>query len=121
MADIPVCKENELADGATRIVTLENLQVAVIRHGGKYFAYRNFCPHQGGPVCEGVRMPRVIDVVDKNGRYKGQSYDESDMHIVCPWHGYEFRLTTGEHVGDKRVRLKKYEVVERGGQVYVVV
>jgi nitrite reductase/ring-hydroxylating ferredoxin subunit len=121
MADIPVCKQDELADGTVRIVKLGHLQVAVIRHGGKYFAYRNHCPHQGGPVCEGVRMPRVIDVIDEGGRYRGQSYDEDDIHIVCPWHGYEFHLTTGEHVGDKSVRLKKYEVVERGGQVYVIV
>jgi nitrite reductase/ring-hydroxylating ferredoxin subunit len=121
MPDIPVCKQDELADGAVRIVELGHLQVAVIRHGGKYFAYRNRCPHQGGPVCEGVRMPRVIDVIDKDGRFKGQCYDEDDIHIVCPWHGYEFHLATGEHVGDKTVRLKKYDVVERGGQIYVVV
>lgn len=64
MPDILVCKDNELADGAVRIVQHGPLQIAVIRHGGRYFACRNFCPHQGGPVCEGVRMPRVIDVVD---------------------------------------------------------
>jgi nitrite reductase/ring-hydroxylating ferredoxin subunit len=121
MADIPVCKDNELKDGAVRIVELGHLQVAVIRQGGRYFAYRNLCPHQGGPVCEGVRMPRVLDVIDEDGCFKRQSFDEDDIHIVCPWHGYEFHLTTGEHVGDKQLKLKKYEVVERGGQVYVVV
>jgi nitrite reductase/ring-hydroxylating ferredoxin subunit len=121
MADIPVCKDDELADGAVRIVELGTVQVAVIRHGGRYFAYRNWCPHQGGPVCEGVRMPRVFDVIDKDGCYKGQRHDHDDMHIICPWHGYAFHLTTGEHAGDKRLRLKKYEVVERGGQVFVVV
>lgn len=121
MPDILVCKDNELADGAVRIVQHGPLQVAVIRHGGKYFAYRNFCPHQGGPVCEGVRMPRVVDVIDDKGHFRGQSYDHDDIHIVCPWHGYEFHLSSGEHVGDKRIRLKKYDVVERGGQVYVAV
>jgi nitrite reductase/ring-hydroxylating ferredoxin subunit len=121
MADVPVCKQDELADGAVRIVELDNVQVAVIRHSGRYFAYRNLCPHQGGPVCEGVRMPRVVDVIGEDGCFRGQSFDHDDIHIVCPWHGYEFHLATGENVGDKRLRLKKYDVVERGGQVFVVV
>ena len=98
MPDVLVCKDNELADGAVRIVQLGQLEVAVIRQGGKYYAYRNLCPHQGGPVCEGVRMPRVIDVIGADGLFKGQGYDQDDIHIVCPWHGYEFHLTTGENV-----------------------
>ena len=121
MADIPVCKENELADGAVRIVELGTLQVAVIRHDGKYFAYRNWCPHQGGPACEGLRMPQVVDKIGKGGVFLGQTFDEDDMHIVCPWHGYEFHLADGYHVIDKRLRLKKYEVVERGGEIFVAV
>ena len=121
MADVLVCKNNELADGAVRIVQLGQLEVAVIRHDGKYYAYRNLCPHQGGPACEGVRMPRVVDVVEADGTFKRQGYDHTDIHIVCPWHGYEFHLATGEHVGDKRLRLKKYDVIERNGEVYVAV
>jgi nitrite reductase/ring-hydroxylating ferredoxin subunit len=121
MVDVPVCKQDELDDGSVRIVSIGELEVAVIRHAGKYFAYRNLCPHQGGPACEGVRMPRVIDVIDGNGCFKGQSFDDEDMHIVCPWHGYEFHLANGEHVGDRRLKLKKYQIVERGGQVFVVV
>jgi nitrite reductase/ring-hydroxylating ferredoxin subunit len=121
MADILVCKENELAEGAVRIVGLGGLEVAVIRHGGKYYAYRNLCPHQGGPACEGVRMPRVFDVIDADGFFKGQSFDSEDIHIVCPWHGYEFHLATGENVCNKQLRLKKYDVVERGGDVYVAI
>jgi nitrite reductase/ring-hydroxylating ferredoxin subunit len=43
------------------------------------------------------------------------------MHIVCPWHGYEFHLENGAHVVDDKVRLKKYNVVERGDEIYVSV
>ena len=111
----------ELADGAVRIINLDRLEVAVIRQGSQYYAYRNLCPHQGGPVCEGVRMPKVIDEIDGEGNFKGQRFDNDDMHIVCPWHGYEFHLTTGENVCDKRLRLKKYDVIERGGEIYVAV
>jgi nitrite reductase (NADH) small subunit len=43
------------------------------------------------------------------------------MHIVCPWHGWEFHMKDGTHVIDSRHRLKKYDVVLRGDQVYVSV
>ncbi len=59
--------------------------------------------------------------VDADGFFKGQSFDPEDIHIVCPWHGYEFHLATGENVCNKRLRLKKYDVVERGGEVYVAI
>jgi nitrite reductase/ring-hydroxylating ferredoxin subunit len=42
------------------------------------------------------------------------------MHFVCPWHGYEYELTTGECVGDRKLKLRKYEVVRRGEDIFVV-
>ena len=30
------------------------------------------------------------------------------MHFVCPWHGYEYDLKTGECAADRRLRLKSY-------------
>jgi nitrite reductase (NADH) small subunit len=121
MPEIKVCTDNELADGAVRIIRVKDVEIAVIKHAGTYFAYHNHCPHQGGPACEGVRMPQVIDRLDTEGRFIGQGFDESDIHIVCPWHGYEFHLSDGVNVSDKRLRLKKFKVVERDGGVYVAV
>jgi len=121
MPEVLVCKDDELPNGGVRIIYHEHHEVAVIRQSGKYYAYRNVCPHQGGPACEGIRMPRVIDVVDAEGFFNGQTYDHDDIHIVCPWHGYEFHLATGVNVCDKNIALKKYEVIEREGEVYVSV
>jgi len=119
--EILVCQVGELADGAVRIVKNNNQDIGVIRHDGAWYAYRNFCPHQGGPACEGVRMPAAVELLSEGGVTRGLHYDESEMHIVCPWHGYEFRLSDGVHARDEHVRLKKYEVVERDGSVYVLV
>ncbi|MCC6777287.1 MAG: Rieske 2Fe-2S domain-containing protein [Hyphomicrobiales bacterium] len=119
MAETLVCRAGEIAEGGVRIVKAGKYEIGVIRHGGKYFAYRNFCPHQGGPACEGVRMPQVKELIDDDGVYKGKTFDHDDPHIVCPWHGYEFHLSDGCHVIDKRIRLQKFEVVERNGEVYV--
>jgi nitrite reductase (NADH) small subunit len=120
MAELFVCKVGEISDGDVRIIGEAGRRIGVIMHGGKYFAYRNQCPHQGGPVCEGLRVPQVEDIVDDVGQLVGQRFNENDIHIVCPWHGYEYHLDTGEHVGDARVKLTKYDVLTRDGGVYVL-
>ena len=115
-----VCPADEMRNGEVRIVADGRLEIGVIRQGGRYYAYRNLCPHQGGPACEGVLMPAVRDVLDADQRLLQQDFDEGDMHIVCPWHGYEYHLETGVHVGDPRLKLRKHGVIERDGAVYVV-
>jgi nitrite reductase/ring-hydroxylating ferredoxin subunit len=117
--EVLVCRSDELKDGCVRVVAIGNLEIGIIRHKGGCYAYKNVCPHQGGPVCDGVLMPQVEDVIDNNGLFVCQKFNEDDMHIVCPWHGYEFRVTTGEHAVDLSVRLKRYEISEREGNIYV--
>ena len=116
---ILVCRSDELMEGATRVVAIGDVEIGVIRHKGACFAYRNVCPHQGGPVCDGVLDPRVEDVIDGNGLFVCQRFDEDDVHIVCPWHGYQFKVTTGQHAVDPEVRLNRYEITESEGSVYV--
>jgi nitrite reductase/ring-hydroxylating ferredoxin subunit len=121
MAEVLVCKQGDMAEGGVRIVRADKVEIGVIRHSGKYYAYRNHCPHQGGPACEGMMMPQVKELIDENGVYHGKTFDRDDMHIVCPWHGYEFHLADGVHVADKRIKLQKFNVIERDGDVYVAV
>jgi nitrite reductase (NADH) small subunit len=121
MAEVLVCRQGDMAEGGVRIVRTDKVEVGVIRHSGKYYAYRNYCPHQGGPACEGLMMPQVKELIDENGVYHGKTFDRDDMHIVCPWHGYEFHLADGVHVADKRIKLQKFNVIERDGDVYVAV
>ena len=121
MADILVCKEGDIAEDHVRVVKTGEVEIGVIRHGGKYYAYRNLCPHQGGPACEGLRMPQVLDVIGPDGSMHGQAFDNNDIHIVCPWHGYEYHLADGVNVCNSRLRLQKFNVVQRNGEVYVAV
>ena len=37
---------------------------------------------------------------DKTSR--GMYFSDTETHFVCPWHGYEYDLRTGEFVGDRR-------------------
>jgi len=120
MTEVLVCTDGELEDGAVRIVQAGSAQIGVYRHGGKYYAYRNLCAHQGGPACEGIVIGKVVEVLNAERQYVGQSFDDNDPHIVCPWHGWEYRLLTGEHAANPKIKLKRYEVIQREGGVYVV-
>jgi len=119
MADVFVCKAGEIKDGEVRIVSANDVEVGIYRHGGKYYAYRNHCLHQGGPACEGVMLPKVEDVFGPDRVLVSQRFDEGEMHIVCPWHGWEYKLETGECAADGKLRLQRFNVVEREGGVFV--
>ena len=119
MAEFFVAKSSEMKDGDRRIVFVGDNEIGVFRHDGKFYAYSNYCLHQGGPACEGMITQNVVDVIDNQGLYQGQSYGD-ETHFVCPWHGYEYDLKTGECIGDRKQKLRKFEVVRRGDDIYVV-
>ena len=53
MAEQYVGKTAEFKDGDRRIVFAGDNEIGVFRHEGQFYAYSNFCLHQGGPACEG--------------------------------------------------------------------
>ncbi|HUK60996.1 MAG TPA: Rieske (2Fe-2S) protein [Stellaceae bacterium] len=119
MVDVFVCKAGELKDGEVRIVSARDVDVGVYRHGGKYYAYRNQCAHQGGPACEGIMLPKVEDVLGPDRTHNGMRFNEGEMHIICPWHGWEYKLESGECATDRRIRLQKFAVTEKDGAIYI--
>ena len=121
MSEVFVCRDDEMKDGDIRILRQENTEIGIYRHAGAYYAYHNYCLHQGGPACEGVVKGKVVDVLGPDKTFLGQIYDMDEPHIVCPWHGWEYRLLTGECAPDPSLRLKKYEVVQKDGAIYVLV
>jgi nitrite reductase/ring-hydroxylating ferredoxin subunit len=38
----------------------------------------------------------------------------------CPWHQWEFDITTGVNLADPRKRVRTYEVDVADGQVYLI-
>src|SRR4029079_7716885 len=59
MAEKFVAKASEMTDGDRRIVFVGDNEIGVFRHQGQYYAYSNFCLHQGGPACEGLTIAKV--------------------------------------------------------------
>jgi nitrite reductase (NADH) small subunit len=121
MPEVFVCQSTELGEGARRIVANGADQIGVIRAGGALHAYRNVCPHQGGPVCEGLLVHKVEEVIGADRTYRGMRFNENELHIACPWHGWEFNIATGRCAGDGKLALKRYRVLERDNGIYVVV
>ncbi|MGD9923422.1 MAG: Rieske (2Fe-2S) protein [Pseudorhodoplanes sp.] len=120
MPEMLVGRAADFSDNSVLIVTSGETEVGVFRRGKDFYAYENLCLHQGGPVCEGMRSPRVDDVIAPDRTLAGQRFIQDDIHIVCPWHGYEYKLTNGECIGNPKLRLRKFEVRQREGNIYVV-
>jgi nitrite reductase/ring-hydroxylating ferredoxin subunit len=93
----------------------------VFKVNGELVAWYNQCAHLQGPVCQGRIYAKVLEPVDANGHTRMLQYSETEKHIVCPWHGWEFSLTTGTHPGNPKARLRKAKLEVTDGHVYVVV
>jgi nitrite reductase/ring-hydroxylating ferredoxin subunit len=121
MAETFVGKVSEFAEGDRRIVFAGDHEIGVFRHAGEFHAYSNYCLHQGGPACEGLTIARVEERIMPDQTSRGLYFADTEMHFVCPWHGYEYDMKTGECVSDRRLRLRRYKVVQKNGDLYVVV
>ena len=116
-----VAAENELAEGSGVLVHAGGAEVGVFKVGGRVVAYENRCAHQGGPVCIGEIMGRYEEMLGPDGSSRGERFADDDLHIVCPWHGWEYDLATGRCHADRRFGLRPFPVHVRDGQVYVAV
>lgn len=101
-------------DGDRRIVETSGREVGVFRIDGAFYAVANHCVHQGGPVCEGI-LSGTVDVDDDGAL----SYEHDERILSCPWHGWEFDVTNGEHLSNPSYRLTTYEIVVHDDDVYL--
>jgi nitrite reductase/ring-hydroxylating ferredoxin subunit len=106
VAKYVVARVDEIGPGKRKIVEVAGRSIGIFNIGGEFFALRNRCPHQGGPLCTGVLWGSVTSSVP--GDYQ---YSRPGEIIRCPWHGWEFDLRTGRSwVDPAKVRVRRYEV-----------
>jgi len=106
MARYIVAITTEIPPGGRKIVEVAGRSIGLFNLDGEFFALRNRCPHQGGPLCEGG----LAGLVESNapGDYQ---YSRPGEMLRCPWHGWEFDLRTGQSWFDPRqVRVRSYPV-----------
>src|SRR6185295_7273745 len=105
-----VATVEEIPPGGRKIVEVAGRSIGVFNLDGAFFALRNRCPHQGGPLCAGSLGGLVSS--SSPGEYR---YSRAGEILRCPWHGWEFDIRTGQSWFDPaRVRVRRYEVTIEG-------
>jgi nitrite reductase/ring-hydroxylating ferredoxin subunit len=112
---------DSVAEGGRLVVDVAHVTVGVFRVEGRLYAYENTCPHMGGPVCQGLMIPAVVEKLNDANVSTGFAFNEDDPRIVCPWHGFEFSIKTGCHPASQTVRLRAIPVHEADGAIHVTV
>ena len=112
MTQYIVATVEEIPPGGRKIVEVAGRSIGVFNLDGEFFALRNRCPHQGGPLCSGTLGGLII--ASGPGEYH---YSRAGEIVRCPWHGWEFDIRTGQSWCDPaRVRVRSYAVTIEGQQ-----
>jgi 3-phenylpropionate/trans-cinnamate dioxygenase ferredoxin component len=77
VGEIDVCPVEELPPGEVKIVHAGLLSVGVYNLDGELYALEDRCSHDDGPLCEG-------------------DFDVDEGYAVCPRHGAQIDIRTGE-------------------------
>ena len=106
MARYVVAPVEAIPPGERKVVEIAGRSIGVFNVNGEFFALRNRCPHQGGPLCNGPTSGFVTS--SQPGEYHVTRQGEI---VRCPWHGWEFDIRTGQSWFDpRRVRVRSYDV-----------
>ncbi len=96
-----VAKTDEIGEGEAKLVEVDGQEIALFNVGGEFCALANECSHVGGPLCEG---------------------DIEDGKVICPWHGAEFDIKTGDALADPAEGpVESYPVTVDGDTIKVEV
>ena len=91
-------KTTEVPPGSIREVQIDGKAVALANVGGKFYAISNTCLHRGGPLGQGALQATTV---------------------TCPWHGWQYDVTTGKVVQNPSVGVACYPAEIRGDEVFV--
>ena len=106
MAAHVVGRISEIPPGGRKIVEVGGRSIGVFNVGGRLFALRNSCPHQGAPLCLGSLHGTAATT--RPGEYRWIREGEI---LRCPWHGWEFDVTTGRSIfNPHKTRVRAYDV-----------
>lgn len=83
----------------SRVIKTPSMDIALFRgKGDQVFAIKDACPHQNGPLSQGIMH--------------GHS-------VTCPLHNWRIDLTNGEALGPDKGCVNVYPVKVEAGKVYL--
>ena len=94
---VKACAVEDIVPGTGKTLAVEGKELALFNVDGTFHAIDNECPHRGGPLGEGELEGCIV---------------------TCPWHAWQFDLTTGESITDD-MTVVRYETRVDGGDVLV--
>jgi len=97
---VKVAQASDIPAGQVKCVEVGDKRIAIFNLDGTYHAIDEVCPHQAGPLSEGEIEGTVV---------------------TCPWHGWEFDITTGVNRDDPDTALEKFAVKVEGDDILVEV
>ena len=95
-----VAKTSDIPSGSGKVVEVSGKAIAVFNCDGKFYATDNTCKHRGGPLGEG---------------------NLSGTTVTCPWHGWEYDVTSGACQMDPSITVQKFDVKLEGDDIFVSV
>lgn len=107
MATFIACKKDDLKPGEKKLLSVDHKSIVLVRTpDSNYHAVSNICPHEGAKMCDGLVGGTFMS--ENTGNY---DYVKDGEVIRCPWHGYEFDVTSGCSLFEPdKYKIKKYDV-----------
>lgn len=96
--NVTVAKTDELPPGQGMVAEVAGKEIALFNVGGTVYALDNTCVHRGGPLGEG----------DLDGEV-----------VSCPWHNWEYNVTTGACLTNPAACVATFPVVVDGNAITV--
>jgi nitrite reductase/ring-hydroxylating ferredoxin subunit len=94
-----LAKVQDVPEGKGIVILLaDGHEIALFKVNGEIYALDNSCPHQGGPLGEGTMDGSIVS---------------------CPWHGWEFNVTTGECLNMPTEAARKIEITIIDDAIYL--
>lgn len=90
----------DVKPGQGIVAEVNGKTLAVFNVEGNFHAIDNTCLHRGGPLGEG---------------------DVEGSVVTCPWHGWQFNVSTGACVNNPSAKVEVYQVKVEGTDVKVLV
>ena len=98
MAFVRAARKEEVLPGSIREFQLDGKTIALANVDGKFYAINNTCLHRGGPLGEGELEGKVV---------------------TCPWHGWQYDVTTGKVVMNPSIGVDGYTLEVRGDDIFI--
>lgn len=111
-----VCSVQELPPGKMRLVPVGKFGVGVYNIDGEFYAIANYCSHEGAPLCTGYVGGTNVYDPNSPGRV---AFVKGGRIVRCPWHQWEFDISTGQTLADPGRRIRTYHVDVTAGEVFV--